>query len=122
MLSALPCEFRAVCLLNRGAGGSAISWRTLRLPCNRSLSYNNVTIRYLYSMSPFGYYLDVQEWRCAGCVSEPLPIWGHSSGNAELRSEWIKFPWLRRPGRAGSGLWKWSEGNLEQKPASSCAH
>ena len=55
MLSALPCEFRAVCLRNRGAGGSAISWRTLRLLCNRSLSYNNVTVRSLYKVSPFGY-------------------------------------------------------------------
>jgi hypothetical protein len=37
----------------------AISWHTLRLPCNRSRSHENVTVRSLYNMSPFGYYIDV---------------------------------------------------------------
>ena len=53
----------------------AISWHTLRLPCNRSLSQGNVTVRSLYKLSPFGYSFDMQEWRCAGCESEPLAIW-----------------------------------------------
>jgi hypothetical protein len=38
---------------------AAISWPTLGLPCNRLLSHENVTVRSLYNMSPFGYYFDI---------------------------------------------------------------
>ena len=31
------------------------------MPCNRSLSRQDVTVRSLYNMSPFGYYFDMQE-------------------------------------------------------------